>query len=48
MLIDYQNLDDNNNEFLELVTFWTENPNSATDVYKIEYSNEINKYLVKL
>ncbi|MBZ2190730.1 hypothetical protein JFJ09_00715 [Pseudoalteromonas arctica] len=48
MLIDYQNLDDNNNEFLELVTFWTENPNSATDVYKIEYSNEINKYLIKL
>lgn len=48
MFIDYQDLDHNNNEFLELVTFWAENPNSATDVYEIEYSNEINKYRIKL
>ena len=35
------------NKFIELVTTWRGNPDLATDVYEVEFSDEIEKYKIE-
>ncbi|MBQ4797985.1 hypothetical protein J8L73_02330 [Pseudoalteromonas sp. MMG006] len=37
----------NSNKFIELVTTWRGSPDLATDVYEVEFSDEIEKYKIE-